>query len=745
MTVATQGKTSTTGVPKALLASKEPEPPPSESAAQGHRLDAEEWQARLKKLVTWRRQARAAQSDNRREMAIDEDFYDGIQLDAQDLKILNDRNQPPQVFNVTKNTINWILGTERKTRIDYRVLPRTKKGAQAAKGKTKLLKYIQDMSKGEYERSFAFTEQVIAGLGWLEIGARRSGDSKVFMRAERWRNMWFDHLGLSLDGSDWRYVIREKWIDLDVAEALFPERASSLKTLAEGVNSLYPFRPEDITVTDDASEFDTESELDAMLGGAFSGARERVKAIEMWYRIPANVKVMRARGTDTPYGALDGAIFRPEHADHQYLVRGNYFSLSDEYRMTVRCAIWAGSTYLQDMLTPYNHDRFPFVPLFCYRRKRDNMPYGAVRDLRDPQSDLNKRKSRSLVLLTANKVWFETGAVNDPQKFYEENNRPDGMAEVNAGALTGPKIKKIDETQLAQHHIELGRDDERFIESVSGVTPENQGTVRRDLSGKAIEALQLQGHTTAGVYFDNYFYAFQIVGEMLVRLEEQFYDEDEEIRITGDQQNDEFIRINHRLADGTVENPILDSKADFIVSKQDYRESMRVAMLQMLSELVQGLATAGMPQVAVQLVDLVIEMMDDLPKKDEIVARIRKINGQRSSEDDMTDEEKAQQAQQDQAAAQEQAAMKQLEMAMAQLQVALGKADLKNKTAQAMKATVEAQMKRLEGYLKAMEVAQTVGTTPELTGAADALIAESANPGGNGSTRQITAPEGGMS
>ena len=373
---------------------------------QVHPLQTEEAQANFRKLFQWRRQARVAQAENRTQMAIDEDFYDGIQLEAEELQILLERGQAPLTFNVVKNTLNWILGTERQSRIDYRVLPRKKKGAGMAKTKTKVLKYIQDVNKAEYARSEAFTEAAIAGLGWLETGARNT-DEIIMLRSERWRNMWFDHLSIRADGTDMRYVVREKWIDLDIVLAMFPEFESDLKVLAEGVNSLYPYHPDDTVITDNASEFDLESDLDSLFGGPFDGTRQRIKVVEMNYRMPARVQIMRARDDDTPYGSLDGAIYRPELEDHRYLVEGGYFSTTDSNRMVVRHAMWAGRTYLQDRMTPYNHNMFSFTPIFCYRRKRDNMPYGIVRDIRDPQSDLNRRKSKSLFLMSANQIVME--------------------------------------------------------------------------------------------------------------------------------------------------------------------------------------------------------------------------------------------------------------------------------------------------------------------------------------------------
>lgn len=712
----TRGKTLKDGISAQLRSPKAMEEAAPEDE-KDHPLDGQDAQDRLKKLMRWRRQARIAQAENRTEQAIDEDFYDGIQLESEDLKILMDRNQPPLTFNVVKNTVNWILGLERRSKVDYRILPRKKEGASSAKTKTKVFKYIQDVSDGEFIRSEAFTECMTAGVGWLEFGARNTGDEKIFINTERWRNMWYDHLSTRPDYMDMRHVIREKWVDLDIAQAMFPERAGHLDVLAKAANSLYPYSPEDVVITDTASEFDLESEIDSMFGGSGDTARERVKLIEMWYRMPARVNIMHARSNDTPYGALDGVIMRPDSADHQYLVRGGYFSLEEAQVMLVRCAMWAGACYLQDIQTPYNHNRFPLQPLFCYRRKRDNMPYGVVRDLRDPQSDLNRRRSKALVLLTATRVVYEKGALDDPVKAYDEINRPDGMVEINAGK----KFEIQKEQVLAAAHVEMARDDERFINSVSGITEQNLGQSKRQLSGIAIENLQEQGNTTSGIFFDNYYHAFKTGGEILLSLIEQFKDKNEEIRITGDQQKDDFVEINKPNEDGTIENSITAAKADFIVAKQDYRETIRMSMFQMLSDLVMGLSKT-MPQLALSLIDEVVDLMDDLPNKDEIVARIRKINNQTGAQDEMTPEQKAEFEQSAAAQAQKQQMVEELQKTMAELQAALLKG-------QAMKVVADASFVKLEGFLKAIEVANSVSLAPQLVTAADALVQEAQQSG----------------
>lgn len=246
---------------------------------------------------------------------------------------------------------------------------------------------------------------------------------------------------------------------------------------------------------------------------------------------------------------------------------------------------------------------------------------------------------------------------------------------------------------------------------------------KKDMSGVAIEALNTQSQTTSGVYFDNYYYAFQSLGEVIVSLEEQFLDQEQELRITGDQHKDEFIKINEQK-DGKVQNSIQESKADFIISKQDYRETIRLQAMQMLSEIVLGLVKSGMGEMALKLLDLVFDGMDDLPHKDEIVARIRKANGQAAPDDESTPEEQKARQEKEQAMAQEQQTLKAIQLAMAQAQVVVAQADASSKESKALKDRVDAQMKKLEGFLKALEAAGAIKKSPEVVAAADELIAE---------------------
>ena len=175
------------------------------------------------------------QSENRVDMAVDADFYDNIQWREEDAKELRDRGQMPLVYNVISTAVNWVLGTEKRGRTDYKILPRRKDAAKPAERKTQLMKYLSDVNMSPFHRSSAFEDAVKVGVGWMESAVQSDDDGEpVTMRYESWRNMLWDSACSAKDLSDCRYVIRSKWLDLDIAEAIFPDRCGTLRASASG-------------------------------------------------------------------------------------------------------------------------------------------------------------------------------------------------------------------------------------------------------------------------------------------------------------------------------------------------------------------------------------------------------------------------------------------------------------------------------------------------------------------------------
>lgn len=636
------------------------------------------------------------QAENRFQMAVDHDFYDGKQWQEDDAAALIARGQAPMVFNKVKPTVNWILGTEKRTRIDYNVLPREQSDEEAATSKKKVLKYVSDVNRLPFHRSAAFAECVIAGLGWLEEGVNGDPTEELlYARSESWRNVLHDSRSRDLAyNPDARYLFRNKVIDLDMSCALFPKHQSALRNhgqteLDQEVDDTW-YLGQRLT---NARDFDNAGAAGYTLYGARSavmstnqpdiGRREQVRLTEAWYTTPMPVRYFAS-------GDLRGTEFDTKNDEHRFMVDKYKVPLIDAVTKQMRVMIFADDIILFDGISPYRHRKFPLSPMWCYRNGRDGMPYGVVRDIRDPQEDLNKRRSKALYILSNNKIVMDKGAVDDIEELREEAARPDGVIEKNPGR----ELRFEKPMGEFQGNLELSQHDENFIQEVSGVTSENLGQSTNATSGKAILARQEQGSTVTANLFDNMRLTLQLQGEKLLSNVEQFYTAPKVVRIVGENQPIEWMEVNKiDPTTGQVLNDITASKADFIIDQQDFRASMRQAALDSLNAMLPTLP----PQVAIALLDLAVELWD-IPNKEEWLQRIRKINGQRDPAKKITPEEEQAQAQQ----AQKNAMLEQLQLEGLQADV-----ELKKQKAQEAAAKVQTMLADLQ--------AGPEGTSPEVS------------------------------
>lgn len=674
--------------------------------ARPTRAEREDAERRLERLKSWRDQEIARQAANRFQMALDEDYYDGIQWDPTEAHEVLARGQNPVVYNEVKPTIDWLIGTERRTRIDHKVTPtmRGKEASDDATNKTKLLKYLTEVNRSEFTRSQAFDEAVKAGLGWIEVGVRGDPeDEPIFDRAESWRNVLYDSLGTALDLSDSRYLFRMRWVDLDILQAYFPEKKDLLKRAAE---SNPDSRGLDWWFGRRLSEIDPD-ELSLGMQGRWNyfdadawmyNPRDRVQTFEAWYYEPS---------TETT---------------------GAGSQVYDRVRMRLRCTVFVDAGLLWDDWSPYRHNRFPLIPVWCYRRKRDGAPYGAVRNIRGPQESLNKRMSKSLFILSTNRIHAEGTAIDDElmdaDEIAEEAAAPDGFVKWADGALKDKRVLFENDRDLAQGHLALADRDRMMIREVGGVTSENLGRDTNLISGVALQQKAEQGSVVTAQLFDNLRLARQLEGEIKLSLIEQYYNEPKVFRITGERNRHDFVSINEPdPVTGEVLNDVTARKAAFVIDEQDYKESLMQAMFEQLMDMLSKIAAVD-PQFARNTIDLVMEYAP-VPYKDGLIKRIREITGQSDPDEELTPEKQAEQQQAKEAQAQ--AAALQLAAAEAQVNEKNARATLASAQAEKVgmeigKLDAERITKLLEGIYAAMQAAQVVASVPTAAPVGDELL-----------------------
>ena len=679
--------------------------------AKKHPLDSPKAVEQHRRLLAMYEDELERQSENRTDMAIDADFYDSIQWREEDAKTLKDRGQVPLVYNVIASAINWVLGTEKRGRTDYKILPRRKESSKPAERKTQLMKYLSDVNMSSFHRSSAFEDSVKVGVGWMESSVQNEDDGEpVVMRYESWRNMLWDSACTSKDLSDCRYVIRSKWLDLDVAEAIFEDRGAIVRSSAAGTRSYGLDSLGDEAMDSQENELGGYSSIRTIVDGV---RRERLRVMEIWFRKP--VKVMRMVG-----GEFSGEVYdqdNPAPGHEQSIQQGEAVPAPRTImRMHVAIMCNAGLLYMSE--SPYRHNDFPFTPIWCYRRDRDGLPYGMIRGMRDIQEDINKRASKALHILSTNKVIMDEGAVDDLDEFEEEISRPDAIIVKKQGKSLEINVER----DLAPAHLELMSRSISMIQTLSGVTDENMGRSTNATSGIAIGRRQEQGAMTTAGIFDNLRFAVQVHGSKELSLIEQYFSEKKSFRITNQRGTPEYVEIN----DGLPENDIVRTKADFIISDEDWRATIRQAQTEELFALLQQLAPVA-PQIPLVMLDLIVEGMD-IASREEIVKRIRQVTGMRDpDQEELTPEEQQEQAAKDQAAAQQQEMAQRA--AMAEIATKEAKANLDTANAQKAGASTrqimsDVALKGIQTQMEALQASIVALTTPGAVRVADGMLHE---------------------
>ena len=672
------------------------------------------------------------QAEERLQMAIDHDYYDHLQWREEDAEVLIERGQAPLVFNEARQSIDWVCGMQKRLRMDDEVLPREPNDQQSAEVKSKVFKFISDTNLAPWHESRAYKSAVIGGLGWLEEGINTDPTKHLIdSSSEDWRNVLRDSRSRDFDMDDARYLFRRKRIDLDYACALLPKAKQHLithaDTDAEDAHMLGEdvwYLGERLTGASDLPGYSMALPYGYRDRGAFIGSSEMkdhgrrlaVDLVEAWYRVPESAEFFAA-------GPLRGKRFDPKDQGHQQLLNDRWRTYSAVV-MRMRVMIMSESHPLWDGVSPYKHGKFPLVPVWGFRRGRDGMCYGLMRGMRDLNDSLNKLASKAQHAASSNRVAYEDGAFDDEEIARQEAARPDMFLKLRSGGLQKVKFEKpVQDVSISLEQMNMTRE---MLRNSGGVTDANLGRDSKAVSGKAIGLQQDQGSLTTSELPDNLRLAKQIAGRIRLAHIEQFMTEQQAFRITGEGQPTQWITVNEQQPDGTILNDLAATEADYVIGERNYRETYAQAAMESMMELLTKIG-AYAPQVVLNVLDLVVDSAE-VPNKDEWVARLRKLNGQRDPKKPPTPEEEAQaQADAQDAAKAKQIQLETLEQGLAKLKAEVSKLD------------TAAILERVNAMNTALQAAQIVALTPGVAPVADTIAAGAGFKDQGGEDPQIPA------
>lgn len=626
-------------------------------------------------------------------------YYDGDQIPPQVAAVLEERGQPVECQNLIAPAIDSVLGTEAKTRSDLRVEANyenddMEKLAEALNAE--FYTVCQEM-RIDRVRSDAYAGQIKAGLSWVEVRRNPDVTGPRYIAEQINRNeVDWDWLSKKPDLRDARWVRRRRWIDLDEAVMLFPQRAETLKNAVgtwDTFDDIERIDGDDVDLRSGWEERQTWSRNEAEY---LSTSRDRIMLYVIYYRVYERIPMLAL-----PTGKM--VEYDKNNIAHAVAVVSGRVKVEMRLVSFIRESWWAGPYHLGDRPCDAPQGMFPLIPFWGFRKDQSGIPYGLVSRMISAQNSYNFRHLKVTWLLQASQVIMDSDATNmTAEQVRKEANRPDGVFVLNADRKN--KTKAADALQInrdssvSAQQMQVMEYDRQNIQDCAGIYSSYMGQDTSGVvSGIAVSNLVEQSSTTLAEINDNYTMACNALGELVLNylLEDLKQKTSYTIVVNRkDKRRRKVVTINTPGDDGKITNDISRLDARIVLAPIDSTPAYRAQLADRLIGIIQKLP----PQAQSAVIDLVLELVE-IPNKDEFIDRVSRALGTQDPQY-MTDEEK--QASQQQAKLNEFAQALQFKQQIAEIQNK--DADTANKQASANKSQASADGQK---YSDGLTMAQT--------------------------------------
>lgn len=525
-------------------------------------------------------------------------FYQGDQWDRKEKSDLKKRNQPEVVENEIKPTVDRLYGQFRRQRTAIKFIGRNEGDKDLAAKLSDLIRHVDQQNENEFVEGEVVMDGLIGGRGVYELTCDEgpTGSHVIRLRSEDPFSIFVDPFSRAYDwNEDARFLARSKWMDLEEAILLWPEKRGVLEQFIGGTSAgMAHFTGLDPDVLKDR-RWDLYTDT----------KRKRLRPVELWYKQRVKKRVLAtADGTieqldeltkaesDAVVEQLPGAVLEERVVEQMFV------------------AVFVGYVLLDGPKpSKYKHNKFPFIQYRAYVMK-DGTPYGYVYPLISPQKEINHRRSRALYMLNNRQTMAEEGAIKDKREWASEIAQSDGIMEVRAGKWDRVAIRE--NADVSQGNIAMLGESKQAIRRISG---EDQLMPAPEVrSGTGIQRLQMMHQHGIWQLFDNIRRTRRLKALLIFDLIKQYYDEDIVFHITDDPNAARVVKIGagelEDLRDKEFNIIAVDTQ-DFLTAQSEQLDMLTTALPQVL-QFGPGWAKVLISMSDIRDKDGILKMIDDM-------------------------------------------------------------------------------------------------------------------------------------
>lgn len=459
----------------------------------------------------------------------------------------NYRNQRQLQFNKILRLINMIGGYQRKNRLATSVIPADNDPdmGETSDQFTTVINWIMRQDQTYEKISDCFDGANICGLNLLSVWMDfREDPESGSIKTTRlpFSSFIMDPYWEQADLSDCNRIWTRKYLDKRQLLSIMPKVEKDIPLFGKGYankDGKFQFLPQN------------------------------------WYQIPTEMYAYDEYWTrdyrrvrkilDTSTGEL--AEWRGNREQFQLLRQYNpNVELITATMPTVKLNVLVNNNVVYEETSPYGLNRFPFVPFVCYHYPEvQDYAYryqGIVRNIRDSQIELNRRRNRLLDLLDAqvqSGLMVKEDTLVNPEDAFKQG--PGSVLFFKKTANLASDVAPIPAPPVAQGWMELIQTLDNEIMSIVG-TPEElfgENMNSKDQSGIMMQLKMGAGLTSLQNIFDRLNQSQRILGDIQIELIQNNFSYGKVMKILGKEPSQEFMDVYNTKYHAVIEEAELTS------------------------------------------------------------------------------------------------------------------------------------------------------------------------------------------
>lgn len=451
-------------------------------------------------------------------------YYLGNQWSLEELSYLNNQRRSSFTYNKIRRLINLVQGYQRKNRLSTIISPIEDSSELTAEIQTDAMQYVMQYADGYETISEAFKGALTTGMSfvspWLDYRSDPvSGD--IRFHHDAWNAVILDPFLTKKDLSDCSFIARRKYLSRTDVSSLIPDKQDVIDRLPWGS------RDDKFTYMPYARQW---------------GMQKLLNYTEYWRTRweTKNVLVDMETGEMREWDGDKKRLF---------LFRKMFPQLEVVKKpvRSVELGIIVEGELLYYGKDPFGLNDYPFVPFFAiFEPSYDLYTWkiqSLVRIVRDPQTELNKRRSKMVDLVDnqLNSGWIaKTNSVSNPSSMYKTGQ---GQVVWLKPEAQMADVQRIQAPEIPASMFQLEAEFEKDIMEIAGVNSELFGMAENDkveTAGILSKMRQSAGLVNLQDLFDGLRESQKLLGQKVLKIMQNNYSPEKIKLITKKDPTPEF-------------------------------------------------------------------------------------------------------------------------------------------------------------------------------------------------------------